>query len=44
MAYFGLGDHEGVERVEIQWSTGETSKVTQPLMAGARYLIERRTP
>lgn len=41
LAYFGLGDYQAIDRVEVIWSTGETSTLSVPLAAGARYLITR---
>ena len=41
MAYFGLGDFEQVERVEVVWSTGERSELTGEFRVGARYIISR---
>ncbi|MGH0032347.1 MAG: FG-GAP-like repeat-containing protein [Myxococcota bacterium] len=41
IAHFGLGLHESVSRVEIRWSTGETSVLTGPFAAGYRYRVER---
>lgn len=43
IAHFGLGNHATVERVEIQWSTGEVSEVRGDFASGARYRITRRT-
>jgi hypothetical protein len=41
VAHFGLGDHPGIDRVEILWSTGERSVLSHRLDAGARYVITR---
>jgi uncharacterized membrane protein YraQ (UPF0718 family) len=41
IAYFGLGEFAGVERVEVQWSTGERSDIHGDFSAGARYVIDR---
>ena len=41
IAYFGLGDYQAIDRVEVVWSTGETSVLSEPLAAGARYRITR---
>lgn len=40
--HFGLGEHEAIQRVEVFWSTGEKTEITQQLPAGARYTIRRR--
>lgn len=44
IAHFGLGEHAGVGRVEILWSTGERSELRGDFAAGARYIISRRAP
>jgi uncharacterized membrane protein YraQ (UPF0718 family) len=41
VAHFGLGDHDTVGRVEIRWSTGETTTIDRPLAAGFHYVIRR---
>ena len=41
VVYFGLGEHDRIEQVEIYWSTGEPTTITGELAAGYRYLIER---
>ncbi len=41
VVYFGLGEHDRIEQVEIYWSTGELTTITGELAAGYRYLIER---
>ena len=41
IAYFGLGDFQRVDRVEIQWSTGERSEIRGDFSAGSRYVIKR---
>ena len=41
IAYFGLGDHKKVERVEVQWSTGDRSELRAEFAAGFRYRITR---
>ena len=43
VAYFGLGDHEQVNRVKIYWSTGEATEITGPISTGNRYLVSRRS-
>jgi uncharacterized membrane protein YraQ (UPF0718 family) len=42
VAYFGLGEFQQVERVEVQWSTGERSEIRGDFAAGARYRIRRQ--
>jgi uncharacterized membrane protein YraQ (UPF0718 family) len=39
--HFGLGSHERIEVVEVQWSTGETSRIEGPLEANRHYVITR---
>jgi hypothetical protein len=39
--HFGLGAHEAVDRVEVQWSTGEVTKIEGPLPANALYTVSR---
>ena len=41
VAYFGLGEFRQVERVEVQWSTGERSEIRGDFTAGVRYVITR---
>jgi uncharacterized membrane protein YraQ (UPF0718 family) len=41
IVHFGLGDRQTVQRVEIQWSTGERSVIEQELAAGSRYVVTR---
>ena len=41
VAYFGLGGHEEVERVEVVWSTGEVSNLEGPFPARAKYSVSR---
>ncbi|HMH52772.1 MAG TPA: FG-GAP-like repeat-containing protein [Candidatus Acidoferrum sp.] len=41
IAYFGLGEYQRVERVEIQWSTGERTEIKGDFPAGARYVVQR---
>ena len=43
IAYFGLGDYDSIGEIEIQWSTGEHSKIPGPFSAGAKYTITRNT-
>lgn len=40
-AFFGLGEADGVARVEIEWSTGEKTTISGPFAAGATYTIKR---
>ena len=39
--HFGLGDEKQVDRVVIDWSTGERTEIQRPLQANATYLVER---
>ena len=41
IAYFGLGEFQQVERVEVHWSTGERTEIRGDFPAGARYVITR---
>ena len=41
IAYFGLGDAQRVERIEVQWSTGERTELTGDFSTGGRYIIHR---
>ncbi len=41
IAYFGLGQFEEIDRLEVTWSTGEKSLIEGPFPAGGRYLIAR---
>ena len=41
IAHFGLGSISTVDKVEIHWSTGETSVLTQKFQAGYRYRLTR---
>ncbi len=40
-ATFGLGSHTTVSRVEVVWSSGETTELTGEFKAGHLYTIER---
>jgi uncharacterized membrane protein YraQ (UPF0718 family) len=40
-AHFGLAEHPGVTRVEVRWSTGETTTLRGDFRAGHRYRIRR---
>ncbi len=41
VAHFGLGNNNQVDRVEVLWSTGETSQLEGDFVAGKRYVISR---
>ena len=41
IAYFGLGEFQRVEGVEVHWSTGERSEIRGDFTAGARYILHR---
>jgi uncharacterized membrane protein YraQ (UPF0718 family) len=40
-AHFGLAEHPGATRVEVRWSTGETTALSGDFRAGFRYRIRR---
>ena len=40
-AHFGLGAHDRIEEVEIQWSIGAPTHLKGPFDAGARYIVTR---
>ena len=40
-AHFGLGEHDVVSRVEVIWSTGETTELSGDFRGGHKYLIGR---
>ena len=42
--HFGLGEHEAVGEVEIEWSTGGTTMIAGPLPANAIYRVIRERP
>jgi uncharacterized membrane protein YraQ (UPF0718 family) len=42
VAHFGLGEHEGIDSVTIEWSNGRTTEIAGGLPAGALYRIERQ--
>ena len=42
IAYFGLSEYQGVEKIEVRWSTGERSEVRADFRAGGRYIITRK--
>ena len=39
--HFGLGEFDTVDRLEVEWSTGERSSIGGPFPANARYTIAR---
>ncbi|MCB0366598.1 MAG: VCBS repeat-containing protein [Bdellovibrionaceae bacterium] len=41
VAYFGLGGTNIVDRVTVQWSTGETTEINEQFGVGTRYTITR---
>jgi ASPIC and UnbV len=41
VAHFGLGMENTVHRVEVRWSTGDTTELNRDFKAGARYVISR---
>jgi hypothetical protein len=40
--YFGLSDFEKVNKLKIEWSTGEVSEFNFDFLAGAKYIINRQ--
>jgi hypothetical protein len=42
IAHFGLGALESIERIEVSWSTGETTSHVGPFPADVHYRVERR--
>jgi hypothetical protein len=42
VAHFGLGEHRSVSRIEIRWSTGETTTLDRTFDAGYRYIVHRQ--
>lgn len=40
-AHFGLGSHDKIDRVVIQWSTGETTVLEKSFNADQRYVLTR---
>lgn len=44
LVHFGLGEHDRVERLEINWSTGGTTVMSGPFDAGHIYSLERSAP
>lgn len=40
-AHFGLGPSQRIDRVDVNWSTGETTSLTGEFVAGKRYQISR---
>lgn len=40
-AYFGLADYEIVNRVVVNWSTGEETTLEFPFLVGSSYVIHR---
>lgn len=41
LAHFGLGDHRSVQGVEVRWSDGKQSVISDTLEAGYRYRLAR---
>lgn len=42
VAHFGLGEHRLASRMEIRWSTGETTALDRTFDEGYRYIIHRQ--
>ena len=40
--YFGLGEHEEVDRIEVQWPSGRRQTVSSGLETGRLIVIEER--
>ncbi len=43
IAHFGLGEYDTVSKVEIHWSTGEATALTQNFPANREYRIRRKS-
>ena len=41
--HFGLASYEQINRIDINWSTGETTTISEPLKANRRYRIYRNS-
>jgi hypothetical protein len=41
LVHFGLGSQRSIEKVEVEWSTGEKTTLEGSLPANARYTISR---
>ena len=41
ITHFGLGGEEKIDRVEVRWSTGETTLFEQPFPANRDYVLTR---
>ncbi len=41
IVHFGLGEYETISKIEIHWSTGETTTVTHPLPSNREYTVHR---
>ncbi len=41
-AHFGLGSHKQIDRLNIRWSNGETTRINKTLAANNEYLITRK--
>ncbi len=42
IAYFGLGQHDSVQRIEVRWSTGGVTEIKGPFRGGAKHTIISR--
>lgn len=43
LAHFGLGKNETLKRLEITWSTGETTRIEGDFPANHEYIVQRGT-
>jgi uncharacterized membrane protein YraQ (UPF0718 family) len=41
VAHFGLGEYKSISRIEVIWSTGETSKLDHDFLANHKYTVHR---
>jgi hypothetical protein len=42
IAHFGLGMHQSISKIEVEWSTGEKSEFNGFFDAGQHYTITRK--
>ena len=42
IAHFGLGPYDTLSKIDIHWSTRETTSITQPFPANREYRIQRK--
>jgi hypothetical protein len=41
LVHFGLGEYDGIDRLEIRWSTGGETVIPGPFKAGHNYSLKR---